>query len=116
MTVLARGDLNLNCGRCFKVQEFGRRLVAKIETDEENTVTALSQCMTTLLKILDDILKEASSLKGCALQRERAWTKFHQLRCTSIAFLWTELLRKLNVFSTNALLFQSVAQEIFEVE
>ncbi len=50
MTVLARGDLNLNCDRCFKVQEFGRRLVAKIETDEENTVTALSQCMTTLLQ------------------------------------------------------------------
>ncbi len=71
--------------------------------------------MAALVKILDGILKEASSLTGCDLQRGRAWSKFHQLRCsTTITSLWTELLRQLNVFSTNALLFQSVAQEIFE--
>ncbi len=72
VSVLARGHLNLKFDRCFKVQEFGKRLVAKIETDEDNTVTALSECITALLKILDGILKEASSLTGCALQRERA--------------------------------------------
>ena len=114
LTVLARGDFNLNCDRCFKLQEFGRRLVAKIKVDDENTVATLSECMTTLLKILDGILKEASSLRGCALQRERTWTKFHQLRCTTIALLWTEFLHKLNVFCTNTLLLQSVTQEIFE--
>ncbi len=61
----------------IKVQEFGRRLVAKIARYDEITIAALTQCMTALLKIIDGILKEASSLTGCALQRERAWTKFH---------------------------------------
>ncbi len=49
LSVLAGGNLNLKCDRCFKVQEFGKRLVAKIETDEDNTVTALSECITERL-------------------------------------------------------------------
>ena len=74
----------------------------------------MSEFTTTLLEILDGILQEASTATVCVLQRERAWTKFHQVRCTSIGRLWADFLSKLKVFGTNSLLVQSVTQEIFE--
>ncbi len=54
--------------------------------------------MTTLLNILGGILKEALSLKGCMClaKGESIWTKFHQLRCTSIE----SMLRLYSVYYT----------------
>ena len=104
----------LNSDRCRKMQEFGKRLVAKITAEDEATISTMSEFTTALLEILDGILQEASTATVCALQRERAWTKFHQIRCTSISRLWADFLSKLKVFGTNSLLVQSVTQEIFE--
>lgn len=89
--VLAQKDFNLHSDRCHKLQEFGKELVTKITTEDEATTTAMSEFMTALLPILDGILQEASSARTCAVQRERAWSKFHQSRCATIGKLWEDL-------------------------
>ena len=93
--MLAQKELNLCSDRWNKLQEFGKRLVSKITTEDVGT---LSKFITALLKIFDGILQEASSAATCATQRERAWSKFHQSRCTTIESLWGDFIVKLNVF------------------
>ena len=115
-TVLAQKDLNLKSDTCRKLQEFGKRLVTKLQSQEEADKATTSEFTATLFKTIDSILQEASKAASCTLQREKAWSKFHQLRCTSINRLWGDFLSKLNIFGTNALLLQSVTQHIFETK
>lgn len=113
--VLAQKDFNLHSDRCHKLQEFGKELVTKITAEDEATKTAMSEFMTALLRILEDILQEASSARTCAVQREKAWSKFHQSRCATIGKLWEDFIGKLNIHGKpDSLLLQSVTQEVFE--
>ena len=59
-------------------------------------------------------LVEASRTKSPAQQRERAWSIFHRLRCTSILEMWQDLLLKLNIEDSNLLLLQTVTLELFK--
>ena len=80
----------------------------------ENHIT-LSIFVTKVIDILDGIIHEASGLTMRVKQREKAWTLFHQARCTIVSDLWLDLIQKMNVFGTNSLLFQTVTKKVFEV-
>ena len=90
--------------------------MTKVQSQEEADKATVSEFTATLFMIIDGILQEASKATNCTLQREKAWSKFHQLRCTSINRLWGDFLSKLNIFRTNALLLQSITQHIFETK
>ena len=117
-TVLAQKGLNLKSDTCRKLREFGKRLVSvtKVQSQEQADKATVCEFTATLFKIIDGILQEASKATSCTLQREKAWSKFHQLRCTSINRLWGDFLSKLNIFGTNALLLQSITQHTFETK
>ena len=61
------------------------------------------------------MLSETAAETSFSSQREKAWTKYHCLRCTTIPELWDEFLRdQLGIKDTNFLLIQTVVQELFE--
>ena len=54
-TVLAQKDLNIKSDTCRKLQEFGKRLVTKVQSQEADKAT-VSEFTATLFKIIDGIL------------------------------------------------------------
>lgn len=110
-TILKQKHFNLPSDRCTKLQEFGTRLLSAITTEYEEAVSNFS---ATLLSLFDGILNKASKAKTLSKQREKAWSSFHLLRCTTVVELWKDLLQKLNVDGMNVLLLQSVTQMLFE--
>ena len=79
-----------------------------------HTSVEIDGFMSGLLQLFSNTLVEACHTKSPAQQRERAWSVFHRLRCTSILEMWQDLLLKLNIEDSNPLLLQTVTLELLE--
>ena len=79
--------------------------------------SAVSSFSNSLDRLFDRALCEAAAEKSYSAQREKAWTKYHQLRCTDIHDLhvWKVFISdQLRLKDYNPLLVQTIIQELFE--
>ena len=112
-SVLSKKDFNLRSERCAQLQEFGKRLLACVSNPANSSI--LATFIQKLSLLFDTALSEAAAETSFSSQREKAWSKYHCLRCTTIPVLWDEFLRdQLGIKDTNSLLIQTVVQELFK--
>ena len=112
-SVLSKKDFNLRSERCSQLQEFGKRLLACLSNPANSSI--LETFIQKLNLLYDTALSEAAAETSFSSQREKAWSKYHALRCTTIPELWDEFLRdQLGIEDTNSLLIQTIVQELFE--
>ena len=108
MKVLARQDLFVESDKAKVIQQDGERLLEVMKGQD-----SFSEKLLTIFK--STFVPRISSASS-RTERVKTWSKFHQLRITSLPQLWGDFLKSIDDLShpISPLLLQSVNLDIFQ--